>query len=203
MTRRAFVVVGHPGRLSFNHQIARTVRDVWNEVGFDVAFHDLVAEGFDPRLTAGEALGEPTRDPLVQRHIDEFCASEIVAVVHPNCWGAPPAIMKGWIDRVLAENSAYAFEKGTGHGDMPRGILRIRAALVFNTGNTPLDREADHFGDPLERIWTRCIFNFCGVEDVRRRLFGVVATSTAAQRQDWLAVVAKMARDAAASRVEY
>jgi putative NADPH-quinone reductase len=68
---------------------------------------------------------------------------------------------------------------------------------VFNTGNTPLEREQEHFGDPLERIWTRCIFNFCGVEDVRRRLFGVVATSSEAQLRDWLADVAKMARDAA------
>lgn len=197
MARRAFVVVGHPGTESFNHQIARTARDVWGQAGFEVAFHDLPAEGFDPRLTADEALGRPTRDPLVKRHIDEFCASEIVAVVHPNCWGAPPAIMKGWIDRVLVENSAYAFEKGTDHGDTPRGILKISTALVFNTGNTPLEREREHFGDPLERIWTRCIFNFCGVADVRRRLFGVVATSSEAQRRDWLADVAKMARESA------
>ena len=42
------------------------------------------------------------------------------------------------------------------------------------------------FGDPLEMIWKNCIFGLCGVPVFYRRTFGVVITSTEAQRKQWL-----------------
>jgi len=94
--------------------------------------------------------------------------------------------MKGWIDRVFAPNAAYTFAKGSDAGDEPIGLLRTRAALVINTGNTPASREQAVFGDPLERIWRDCVLQYCGVPHVIRSLFGVVATSTADERERWL-----------------
>ena len=72
---------------------------------------------------------------------------------------------------------------------MPRGLLKARTAFVYNTGNTELGRERQVFGDPLETIWRNCVFGLCGVSDVRRRLFGVMITSTIEQREVWLADV--------------
>src|SRR4029450_11749078 len=114
---------------------------------------DLVEEDFDPRLTAAEARGQASTDALVRRHIAELRGSDLLAVVHPNCWGAPPAIVKGWIDRVFAPDAAYGFAKGVDQGDAPIGLLTTKAALVLNTGNTPLERERAVFGDPLETMW--------------------------------------------------
>lgn len=141
-------------------------------------FHDLVEEGFDPRLTAAEARGQASVDPLVLEHITDLRDSDLLAVVHPNCWGAPPAIMKGWIDRVFAPNAAYGFAKGEDQGDAPVGLLTTKVALVINTGNTPLNREREAFGDPLERMWRDCVLGYCGVGAVIRSLFGVVATTS-------------------------
>jgi NAD(P)H dehydrogenase (quinone) len=193
---KAFVVVGHPAPDSFNHAIAETIRKTWQAAGCDLSFHDLVEENFDPRLTASEARGETSADPLVQSHIAQLRESELIAIVHPNCWGAPPAIMKGWIDRVFAPNAAYTFAKGNDLGDEPIGLLKAKAALVINTGNTPHARETGVFGDPLERIWRDCILNYCGVQHVTRTLFGVIATSTADERQGWLNEVGMLASDA-------
>lgn len=50
-------------------------------------------------------------------------------------------MMKGWMDRVFAEGSAYAFEKSTDLGDVPKGLLRTNVAVVFNTSNTEEQRE--------------------------------------------------------------
>ena len=193
---KALVVLGHPAPKSFNHAIAETICQTWADAGCDVTFHDLAAEGFDPRMTATEAREGASTDPTVLRHIADLCAADLLAVVHPNTWGAPPAIMKGWIDRVFAENAAYGFEKGADIGDVPVGLLKIKSALVINTGNTPLDRESDHFHDPLDHIWRRCILGFCGVKHIHRRLFGVVATSTMADREAWLAEVSALATGA-------
>lgn len=190
---KALIVLGHPAPGSFNHALAETIRQTWADVGCDVIFHDLAAIGFDPRMTAAEAREGASTDPTVLRHIADLCSADLLAVVHPNTWGAPPAIMKGWIDRVFAENAAYGFEKGVDHGDTPVGLLKIKSALVINTGNTPLDREVNHFHDPLDHIWRTCILGFCGVPHVTRRLFGVVATSTQDDRKAWLAETAHLA----------
>ena len=195
---KALVVVGHPAPGSFCRAIADRIRETWSAAGCAVRFHDLVEEDFDPRLTAAEARGQATADPLVRRHIAELRDSDLLAVIHPNCWGAPPAIVKGWIDRVFAPDAAYGFIKGVDQGDVPVGLLATKVALVINTGNTPLDREREAFGDPLERMWRDCILTYCGVGEVMRSLFGVVATSSEDERRRWLMEAATLAEKAAA-----
>jgi NAD(P)H dehydrogenase (quinone) len=184
---KALIVLGHPASSSLNHALADAVVSTWRDAGCEVTYHDLAAEGFDPRLTEDEARGKPSMDPLVRTHISELRASDLLALIHPNCWGAPPAIMKGWIDRVFAPDAAYTFAKGTDAGDEPIGLLRTRAALVINTGNTPASREQTVFGDPLERIWRDCVLQYCGIQHVIRSLFSVVATSGPDERARWLA----------------
>ncbi len=187
-------MVGHPVPGSFNHALADAVTEVWQGLGCEVAFHDLTTEGFDPCLTAAEARGEASVDPLVQAHIGALTTADLLCVVHPNCWGAPPAIMKGWMDRVFAPNAAYGFAKGADAGDAPVGLLPLRGGLVLNTGNTPYDREATVFGDPLGRIWQDCVLGYCSAARVERALFGVVATSTEMQRKEWLSQARDLAR---------
>jgi len=195
---KALVVVGHPAPGSFCRAIAETIRETWSTAGCEVRFHDLGEEEFDPRLTAAEARGQASTDPLVLRHIHELRNSDLLAVVHPNCWGAPPAIMKGWIDRVFAPDAAYGFAKGVDQGDVPVGLLTTKAALIVNTGNTPREREREAFGDPLERMWRDCILGYCGVRHVMRSLFGVVATSSEDERRHWLMEAAALADKAVA-----
>nr|WP_290528577.1 NAD(P)H-dependent oxidoreductase [Akkermansia sp.] len=114
--------------------------------------------------------------------------------MHPNWWGQPPAIMKGWIDRVLREEVAYTFPKGDNGGGLPIGLLKAKAALVFNTSNTPEERERNVFGDPLERIWKDCIFAFCGVHVFERKMFRIIAASTPGIRAKWLEEVRETVR---------
>ena len=184
---QVLVIVAHPDPASFNHALAAAIVDEAERRGHRAILRDLYREGFDPLITAEEARGVPSRDPLVHAHIDLLRASQALVVVHPNWWGAPPAIAKGWIDRAFALDAAYAFEKDVDQGDVPVGLLPIRAALVLNTSNTPEPRERDAFGDPLARIWRDCVLRYCGVRHVERRVFRVVATSTVAERQAWLA----------------
>jgi putative NADPH-quinone reductase len=186
--------VAHPDPGSLNHALARAVVETWSGLGIETSLRDLHAEGFNPCLTREEVRGEPSTDPLVQDHILGLTRADYLAVVHPNTWGAPPAMMKGWMDRVFAPGAAYAFEKGCDQGDAPRGLLRAKAALVLNTSNTTADREAACFGDPLQRIWRDCLLGYCGVQHVVRLVLRVVATSTPAERAAWLDEVRHQAR---------
>ena len=179
------IILAHPNPDSFNHAIANAAADLLRDSGHAVTLHDLYAEGFDPLLPSAEITGEP-RDPAVQRHCSEIAAAGGIVIVHPNWWGMPPAILKGWVDRVLRAGVAYDFVEGDSGGGVPIGLLKAKAAVVFNTSNTACEREVRVFGDPLETLWRNCIFDLCGVKSVRRRMFETIITSTLEQRQAWL-----------------
>lgn len=189
---RVSVILGHPYADSFNSAIAQVVVSALKRNGHTVMFHDLYQEEFDPVMPANELISDITKDSLVLCHQREIREADGIIIIHPNWWGQPPAILKGWVDRVLRENVAYTFPQGDSGGGLPIGLLRAHIGLVFNTSNTPGERENTVFGDPLQRIWKDCIFAFCGVSTFDRMMFRVIADSTVGEREGWLDQVREM-----------
>ncbi len=192
---KILVILAHPNPASFNHAIAAQVVATLKDCGHTVWFHDLYAEGFDPILPAAEIPEDGPVPPQVREHCRELAQAEGIIIVHPNWWGQPPAILKGWVDRVFRPGVAYKFAPGEGGEGVPLGLLKAHTALVFNTSNTPAQREAQVFRDPLETLWRICIFALCGVQIFHRRTFSVVVTSTPEERQNWLAEVDRLVRE--------
>jgi NAD(P)H dehydrogenase (quinone) len=188
------VVLAHPNRESFNHAIAKRVVATLKVHGHNVFFHDLYAEKFNPLLSFDELKNSKVIDSKIQIYCDELIESDGLVFVHPNWWGQPPAILTGWIDRVFQPGVAYAFEEGDGGEGVPKGLLTGKTALVLNTSDTPDKREIDFFGDPLDRIWKKCLFEFCGINRYHRKTFSVMVTSALDQRQQWLSEVEAITR---------
>ena len=193
---KILVLLAHPQPGSFNHALAETAVATLEHGGHEVIFHDLQAEGFDPVMVAAEIPTDGPVEPEIARHCEELAAAEGIVVVHPNWWGQPPAVLKGWIDRVVRPGVAYRFLEGDSGEGVPEGLLEARAAVVLNTSNTEAGRELAVFGDPLETLWKNCVFDLCGVEDVRRRNFGVVVASTEEERLRWLEEAAQIVTEA-------
>jgi NAD(P)H dehydrogenase (quinone) len=187
---KVLVVLAHPDAGSLNHAIAGVAVTALGENGHEVLYHDLYAEKFDPLLPVPELCREAPLDPVLERHCRELAEAGGIVVVHPNWWGQPPAILKGWIDRTFRAGVAYRFAEDDCGDGVPAGLLPARAALVFNTSNTPARREDEVFGDPLETLWRNCIFGLCGVQEFGRVMYRPVCTSTPDQRAAWLADVA-------------
>lgn len=183
------VILGHPQPGSFNHAIADAICTTLAHNGYQVIRHDLYAEQFDPVLSSTE-IG---RDAPLPAHIAQHCADLVAAdgiiMIHPNWWGQPPAILKGWVDRVIRPGVAYRFCEGDAGDGIPEGLLKAHTAIIFNTSNTPRERELQAFGDPLELLWKNCIFELCGVQQIYRRMFEVIITSSPMQREQWLTEV--------------
>ena len=180
------VILAHPNRQSFNHAIAQAAIAQLRQNGHQVAFHDLYAEEFDPILPLGEIPKEASVSKEVERHCQEISSTDGIIIVHPNWWGQPPAILKGWVVRVIRPGIAYRFADGDQGEGVPIGLLKAKAACVFNTSNTTPEREVRIFGDPLETLWKNCVFGLCGVNTYYRQSFSVVVTSAVEQRQEWL-----------------
>ncbi len=186
---KSLVIVAHPNRASFNHAIAQTCVSALTDNGHEVIAHDLYKEAFDPMLPYDEFTKDAVPPAEIQRHCDEVSRAEGIIIVHPNWWGQPPAILKGWVDRVIRPGVAYEFLEGDKGEGVPRGLLKARCAIIFNTSNTESAREKAVFGDPLEAIWKNCVFSLCGVPVIHRRMFDIVVTSSEAERQGWLSEV--------------
>ncbi len=175
----------HPNTESLNHALAAEAGSALEDLGFSVVFRDLYAERFDPILPFHEIPRDALQDPVVAAHCAELREAEGVVIVHPNWWGQPPAILKGWVDRVFRAGVAFGNEDSAGE-NVDHGLLTTRFAVVFNTSETSRDIEENVLGDPLETLWKRCVFRFCGVNNVYRRSFSIVMTSTLEERKTWL-----------------
>ena len=186
------VILGHPQPGSFNHAIADAVCSTARRNDHSVVLHDLCAERFDPCLPAAEIPESGWVPDAIRKHCAELQVADGIVIIHPNWWGQPPAVLKGWIDRVIRPGVAYRFQEGDNGEGVPIGLLTAKAALVFNTSNTPEERERAAFGDPLEGLWRRCIFDLCGVTAFHRKMFSVVVTSMPVQRRAWLDEVAAL-----------
>ncbi len=189
---RIFSLVAHPRSNSFCHAISERARNALSSAGHEIVHHDLHAEGFAPCLTAEEAytIGDTLEqalsraaDPTLRKHREEIAISEGLLIVHPNWWGKPPAILSGWLDRVLVPGVAYRLTTAEG---LPEGLLSIDKAVIFNTSDTLAERETADLGDPLELVWGRCVLPYCGVKAYERYVFRPVVGSSDGQRANWL-----------------
>ena len=183
---KILVVLAHPDRKSFNHAIAERIVNVLIKNRHDVTFHDLYEERFDPVIPASEIRKNGTVEGKIQHYCNELSSCDGIIFIHPNWWGQPPAILKGWIDRVVRPGVAYKFNENDSGEGIPEGLLKAQIAVVINISDTEDDRERSVFGDPLENIWKKCIFEFCGIKNFFRKTFRIIVTSTKAQRKNWL-----------------
>jgi len=183
---KASVILAHPYSESFNHAMYHTVCSKLRNMDIEVYRHDLYKEHFNPILTVEELGSDSSTDTLVHQYAEELLASEYLFFIHPNWWGQPPAILKGYIDRVIRPPYAYDFPPGDTGGGLPVGKLKRKYGIVFNTSNTGKEREDGYFNDPLENIWKQCIFGFCGIEKYYRKMFRIIADSELEQREIWL-----------------
>ena len=188
-SNQVLIVVARPeAEKSFNGAIAQAAADALTAQGYAPVIGDLYAENFDPVMTLAE-VNEPVEkaDADIQARIQTVKDSVGMIFIHSNWWGGPPAILKGWLDRVLRNGFAYGF---TANG--PWQGLTDKTVQVFSTSNTPRDVELNVYGDPLENFWKTIVFGLTGAKSFERRNFEQIILSDEAQRAAWLAEVAEI-----------
>lgn len=168
----ALVVVAHPDRNSLSHAVARAIATGVTEANpaHSVAFADLAAEGFDPRFNDGDVAlfrreAPPPADVLAeQARIDRASA---LVLVYPVFWWSMPGLLKGWIDRVFANNWAYD------DSDMSEIVKRLGHLPVHLValGGADSGTYARHGYDAAMRTQIdHGIFDYCGAPVVTSEL---------------------------------
>lgn len=150
---KAHIVLAHPEPQSFNAHLADLARRTLKERGWDVTVSDLYAMGFDPSERA--ALYGNRQDPErfdtqaeqrhasingtipldVQAEIERLDQADLVILQYPMWWHMPPAILKGWLDRVFVYGEVYKsdfrFDKGRFLGK--KAMLSLTVATSAET----------------------------------------------------------------------
>lgn len=185
---KTLVVYAHPNPVSFNHAILEQTLKTLAEKGHEVRVRDLYALGFEPVLSGDDlsALHGGQIPVDIKAEQDQIAWAERLVLIYPLWWASMPAILKGYIDRVLSYGFAYSMGPA---GIIP--LLKGKTIALFTTHGTPLAiyEQMDNY-QAFSKTMDRGIWEFCGLEVVAHRYFGAVPSVDDAARKAYLADVA-------------
>ena len=185
--KKIFIVYGHYNDQSFNAAIKDTFIKTAEEKGHKIDFLDLYKENFNP-VFSGE---KPDKEVLDHRkRIEE---SNVIVLIAPIWNFRMPAIVEGWIDKVLAPPWAFRFKKIFGNYGYPIGNLTGKKAIVFCTYGSPQFAIRTFFLNMPTKRLRRGVFNICGITDVVYKRFFAVPFVSQQRREKFLEVVKKTA----------
>ena len=182
---KALVVYCHPRPESFTAAVRDTVVARLEAQGAEIRLTDLYAKGFDPVLSATEHEcyeRHPENCTPVKADVDDLKWCDTLIFVYPTWWYGPPAMLKGWLDRVFLPEVAFLMPTPERRG-IHRGLAHITRLGVFTTCGAPLWLTA-FIGAPGKRTLMRGVGLLCAPRC--RKVFAahyLMDSSTPASRQ--------------------
>ena len=183
-----FLVYGHYNEKSFNAAIRDEFIKTVKENGHEVDYVDLYKEKFDP-VFSGESP-----DTSVLDHRKRIEKSDTIVLIAPIWNFRMPAIVEGWIDKVLAPPWAFRFKKIVGNYGYPVGNLKGKKAIVFCTYGSPQFAIRTFFLNMPTKRLRRGVFNICGITDVIYKRFFAVPFVNEEKRKKFLIDVRNTAK---------
>ena len=185
--KKVFVVYGHYDDKSFNASIKNTFIESAKERGHEIDCVDLYKEKFNP-VFAGE---KP--DEIVLNHRKRIEKCNVIVLIAPIWNFRMPAIVEGWIDKVLAPPWAFSFKKLVGNYGYPQGKLKDKKAIIFCTYGSPRLAVTTFFLNlPIRRL-KRGVFHICGIFNINYRRYFAVPFVSDKKRKEFLEDVKKTA----------
>ena len=190
MKKNILVILGHPNKESLCGALANTFTLVAKENGAEVKEMFLGELNFDPILWNGYSKVQPLEDDLIIAQESIMWASHLV-FVYPTWWGAIPALLKGFIDRVFLPGFAFKYRENSVMWDK---LLKGRSAQLIVTMDTPSLYYRWIFRMPGHNQMKKAILEFCGIKPVRISAFSPVKNSSIKQRKKWMEKVKSLAQ---------
>ncbi len=182
MTQRTLIILGHPAADSFCASLARQYADAAGEAGHEVRLLTLGELAFDPVLHQGYRQEQPLEPDLLDAQQQILWAQRLV-LVFPIWWGGVPALLKGFLDRVLLPGFAFRYKRGS---PFPEKLLAGRTAHLLVTLDTPPWYFRWFQRMPGLHQIRRTTLAFCGIRPAQTLTFAPVLDSTERRRRSWL-----------------
>ena len=179
---RTLIVLGHPDKQSFCASLADSYERGAKEKGGDVERINLIDLRFDPILRNGYRKIQNLESDLVEAQRLIKWANHIV-FVYPIWWSAPPALLKGFIDRVFLPNFAFKYRENSTNWDK---LLTGRSARLILTSDAPIAWLYLAYFHPALNMMKKATLEFCGVSPVSVTSFGSIKNANEKKREGLL-----------------
>ncbi len=170
------IIFAHPSTNSFSYKLKDALKADSIKKGWECTIRDLYEMKFDPVLWPSELaqLKKGETDESIKKEQELVKAADIISVVYPLWWAGFPAILKGYIDRVLAYGFAY---KADENGIV--GQLGNKKVYLFTSmGNTLEQYEQKGLLEAFKKIQGGEVFEFCGMEVKNHQFFPEIPSAS-------------------------
>lgn len=186
------IIFAHPNNQSFTKAMVEQIIAASEDCGVQTVVRNLYSLDFNPVLSMEEmqsAQQDIVPEPI--RYEQQLITqADLITLVYPLWWMGFPAILKGYLDRVLTHGFAYRTDE-TGSV----GLLQGKKMQHFiNLGSNVEDYQQRGFVQALDICLVNGLFNYCGISDVEYSLFGDLHIIDDEKRQQMLTEVAQKTR---------
>ncbi|MFA6123581.1 MAG: NAD(P)H-dependent oxidoreductase [Sphingomonas sp.] len=169
---RHVVVLGHPSPGSFNHEVVQRYCTTVHENGQEAVVRDLYALDFDPCLRVGRLPGHASgMSADVAHELALLRQAQVIVFVYPIWFGMPPAIIKGYVDRVLG----VAQTPSSIRDHRPDSVLVGKSFATFSSSATTriwLDEQGQM--ESIRQAFDRYLMGIFGLRDAGHVHFGAI-----------------------------
>ncbi len=180
---KAMIVFAHEGEQSFNHEILNRVKATCEKAGVPYQVRDLYKMKFNPVFDASDMRNVENQQVSadVEEEQELLTEADLLVMIYPVWWWSPPAILKGYLDRVFTLNFAFRY-KANGL----QGLLTGKRAIVLTTTRaSDKERRSEGFGQVVEKQIADGTLAFMGYE-VTYKNFDEVPYVSDSERQQML-----------------
>jgi len=155
------IIYAHPNKNGHSGKILEQIIEKLKEKKEEYEILDLYKIKYDPVLKHNEhytsgnyniSSGNEDVQIKIKQH-------DKLIFIYPTWWNSPPAILKGFIDRIFTPRFAFVYE-----GKLPKGLLKDKKALVFTSTGAPRLLTRFYYKDGSIKFLTRDVLKFCGIQ---------------------------------------
>ena len=187
---KIMVVVGHPQQNTFCEALGKAYVEGARGAGHEARLFLLSEMKFDPILREGYRKEQTLESDLLLAYT-ALAACDHLVIVFPLWCGDMPALLKGFIERILQPD---LIARQNTESEMDWHIFSNKTARIVMTMAMPVSIYRWFYRGHALKLLTRNILHFIGIKPVRHTLYGMIGTSKPEQRERWLAEMRALGR---------
>ncbi len=184
---RVVIIFNHPYEGSYCNAILNSVKSGLEKGGHDIDIMHLDKDEFNPVMTAEDLLAfrnKQSIDAQAIEYVKRIKAADHLIFIFPIWWELMPALMKGFIDKVIFPGELYDY-RSSGYS-MVTLMKNIKSTTVITTMNTPSIMYKLLYGNAIKKALIKGTLKKTGCKNVKWLSLNMVKASSKEKKVKWL-----------------